>query len=130
MTGQRWTAKQLAGTKTGRKALFGATPKPSKLKAIRQEIDGIKFPSKLEANYYRHLKQLIRAGEVIYFLRQVPFDLDGVKATIDFQIFFTDGRVEYHDPKGRRTASWVRNKKQIETKYPMIVIREIFKGDF
>lgn len=126
----KWSAKDLAKTAVGKKALFGDNPTPSKLKAVRQEVDGIKFDSKLEANYYRHLKILVRSGDVLYFLRQVPFDLVGVKARLDFQVFFADGRVEYHDPKGMITDSWRRNKKQIETLYPHVVIVEIFRGDF
>jgi hypothetical protein len=55
------------------------------------EADGIQFQSKLEAKYYVELDLRKKAGEVLYFLRQVPFHLPGgVIYRVDFMI------VSYH----------------------------------
>ena len=48
-----------------------------KFKAKPTETDGIKFSSKKEAKRYSNLKTLKNIGEVIFFLRQVPFHLPG-----------------------------------------------------
>jgi len=57
------------------------------------ESDGIKFSSQLEKRYYHRLKRLQQAGEILFFLRQVPVHLPGnVRYVIDF--------VEFHAPKG------------------------------
>lgn len=55
------------------------------------EADGIQFQSKLEAKYFVELDLRRKAGEVKYFLRQVPFHLPGgVIYRVDFLI------VSYH----------------------------------
>lgn len=68
-------------------------PVPKKL--VRQqkygnlptEADGIQFQSKLEAKYYVELELRRKAGEILYFLRQVPFHLPGgVIYRVDFLI--------------------------------------------
>lgn len=59
-----------------------------KFRAKVTETDGIKFSSKKEAARYHQLKLLQRNGDVLFFLRQVPFHLDGgVKYVADFMIF-------------------------------------------
>ena len=96
-----------------------------KFKAQQVEYDGIKFPSKKEANRYLELKLLQRAGEVVFFLRQVPFHLPGnTKYLCDFQVFWKDGTVGHEDAKGMRTKAFIRNKKQVEAIYP-IKIEEV-----
>ena len=51
--------------------------KKHKYKAKQTEVDSIKFPSKLEAGYYLKLKLRKQAGDIKYFLRQVPLHLPG-----------------------------------------------------
>lgn len=59
----------------------------SKYDNVPTEVDGIKFQSKLEAKYYVELELRRKAGDVLYFLRQVPFHLPGgVIYRVDFQI--------------------------------------------
>lgn len=49
------------------------------------EADDIKFHSKLEAKYYVELDFRRKAGDLLYFLRQVPFHLPGgVIYRVDF----------------------------------------------
>ena len=100
---------------------FGAKP------TIR---DGIKFPSKLEALYYDRLVLLQRAGEVLFFLSQVPFHLTGgVKYVVDFQVFYTGGTVEFVDVKGKETQAFIDKKKMVEALYP-VEIKVVKRGEF
>ncbi len=101
-----------------------------KFNAITTEVDDILFHSQLEAEYYKHLKLLVMAKEVVFFLRQVPFHLPG-KTTyrVDFQVFYTDETVGFIDVKGVETKEFIRAKKQVEALYP-VEIEVIKKGQF
>lgn len=95
-------------------------PKPSKYHAIITEADGIRFQSKREAAYYRELCCRVHAGEVLYFLRQVPLHLNGgVKYVCDFVEFWRDGSVHYVEVKGMETATWRIKKRLVESSYPI-----------
>jgi hypothetical protein len=101
-----------------------------KYHAIATEVDNQKFTSKLEASYFKYLQLLVKAGEVVFFLRQVPFHLKcGAKYVCDFQVFYTDGRIEFIDPKGVLTQEFSLKKKMVECEYP-VVIKTVGKGDF
>lgn len=96
-----------------------------KFKNKQTELDGIKFSSKKEAKHYGDLKIALQSGEVVFFLRQVPFHLDGgVKYLCDFVEFWKDGSVLFVDTKGYRTPMYILKKKQVEARYP-IEITEI-----
>lgn len=91
-----------------------------KFGAIRTEVDDHKFSSKLEAKYYQRLKLLQQTGEVLFFLLQVPFHLPGgTKYVTDFQVFYSDGRVEFIDTKGVMTPMSSLKIKQVESIYPV-----------
>ena len=93
-----------------------------KFNAVQTVRDGMKFPSKKEANYYDQLKLAQKAGLVRFFLRQVPFHLPGnLKYTVDFQVFNSDGTVSFVDVKGVKTKAFIRNKKMVEALYPVII---------
>lgn len=82
-------------------------------------IDGIRFDSKRESEYYRDLKILQQSGEVLCFLRQVPIHLPGnTKYIVDFQVFYTNGIVEFIDVKGVETEMFKLKKRQVEDLYP------------
>ncbi|BDP44419.1 hypothetical protein DAETH_43880 (plasmid) [Deinococcus aetherius] len=67
-------------------------PMGHKYGAVAVERDGMRFDSKLEAAYYDHIKILVTDGEVVGFLRQVPFHLPGnARYVCDFQVFWRDG---------------------------------------
>lgn len=88
--------------------------------AIRCERNGIKFPSKLERSFYDKLKVLQRSGKVIFFLRQVGFDLPGnTRYFADFMVFWQDGSVEIIDTKGKDTPISKMKRKQVEATYPI-----------
>jgi len=91
-----------------------------KFGAVRCERDGLKFPSKLERSYYDKLNTLVKSGEVLFFLRQVAFDLaGGVRYFCDFQVFWADGTVDFIDTKGKFTDISKLKVKQVEDLYPV-----------
>lgn len=93
-----------------------------KFSAIPTETDGIKFDSRKEAKYYQQLKLRLRAGDVLFFLRQVPFHLPGgVRYVVDFAVFLTDGSVEFVDVKGAKTESYNAKKRMVEATYPITI---------
>lgn len=94
-----------------------------KFKAKPQEYDGIKFASKKETQRYIHLQNLQKKGEVLFFLRQVPFYLPGgVKYVLDFMVFWANGTVTTEDSKGVRTPMYIAKKKMVEAIYPIEII--------
>ena len=90
-----------------------------KFKAVAVKDDGHHFPSKLEWAYYKHLQMLQKAGEVLFFLRQVPFHLAAGKYLCDFQVFYDDGLVEFIDVKGFMTPMSKFKIKEVEALYPI-----------
>ena len=96
-----------------------------KFNAKKTISDGIKFDSKKEARYYDELNLRVMAGEVVFFLRQVPFHLPGnVTYRVDFQEFHTNGEVHFIDVKGFKTPEYIMKKKMVENLYP-IEIEEV-----
>ena len=82
--------------------------------------NGTRFASKGEAALFDHLRLLQHAGEVLYFLRQVPIHLPGnVQYRVDFLVFWNDGRVRYLDFKGKLTPMFVLKQKQVQELYPI-----------
>ncbi len=70
--------------------------KPQKYGNQRTVVDGVNFPSKLEAKYYMELKLRLADGEIAYFLRQVPFHLPGgVVYRVDFMEVYPDGTIKF-----------------------------------
>ena len=91
-----------------------------KFKAKQTIRDGIKFPSKLEALHYDYYKLLEKSGDVLFFLRQTPFHLPGgVTYRVDYQIFWSDGNVQFVDAKGIETQAFIDKKKMVESLYPV-----------
>ena len=99
-------------------------------------IDGIKFDSKREGEYYTKLKLLEKAGEIEdlelqkEFLLQEKFKLNGktrreIKYRADF-VYKTskDGILHVIDVKGYRTDEYRLKKKLFEYKY-QIEIEEV-----
>lgn len=103
---------------------------PTRLKHNNKIVirDNIRFASKHEAERYDQLKLLQKAGEVLFFLMQVPFHLPGgVVYKLDFMVFWADQTITFEDPKGLPTAMYKLKKKQVEELYP-ITITEIYKN--
>lgn len=88
-------------------------------------VDGIRFDSKREAQYYRELLLRKAAGEVSYWLRQVPIHLPGgTRYVLDFLVFFVDQAKppEYVDVKGRETATFRLKRREVQHHYPIRVV--------
>ena len=97
--------------------------KPSKYHAVPLEVDNIRFASKKEARRYQELKALQHAGDVKFFLMQVPFQLPGnVKYRLDFMVFWDTGNITYEDVKGMRTPVYKIKRKQVEAIYPIKIL--------
>ena len=93
-----------------------------KFGAQKKKVDGIKFPSELEADYYATLKMLQKLEVVLFFLRQVPLHLTGgSKLIVDFLVFWSDGRVTFEDTKGVQTPVYKLKKREVEALYPIEV---------
>lgn len=99
--------------------------KRHKYNAKPTEVDGIRFDSKKEANYYKKVKTLHDLGKITMFLRQVPFHLPGgTKLVVDFLEFWADGSVRAVDVKGVKTDVYKLKKREVEHHYP-ITIEEV-----
>jgi len=91
-----------------------------KFKATITEADGIKFSSKKEAKYYYQLNILKKNGDILFFLRQVPFHLPGgVIYRVDFMEFWANGDIIFTEIKGYETQEWLMKKKLVESLYPI-----------
>lgn len=104
---------------------------PSKHKNKRTVVDGHNFASQAEAAYYLRLKQLRESGEVLAFLRQVPFDLPGrVRYLADFLVQYPD-RIEVVDVKGLETDLWKLKWRLLEEeRYPWVLkaVRAVYRN--
>ena len=93
-----------------------------KFHAQPTELDGIKFASKKEAQYYADLKLRQAAGIVLFFLRQVPFHLPGIiRYVCDFAEFLADGQVRFVDVKGYKTDMYRLKRKQVKAVYGVTI---------
>lgn len=90
-----------------------------KYHAVSTKRDGKNFDSKMESRYYELLKLRQKAGEVLFFLRQVPFDIPGGKYVSDFLVFLSDGTAEFIDVKGIDTPMSKLKRKAVEELYPV-----------
>lgn len=95
--------------------------KESKYKNRRAVVDGIRFDSIKEADYYQHVvKPSLASGRFVMCLRQTPFHLPGgVIYKLDFLEFHADGTVHAVDVKGTQTPTFILKKKQVESLYPI-----------
>jgi hypothetical protein len=80
-------------------------------------IDDKRFDSQLEARCYQWLTLRWKAGNILWFTRQVPFELPGgVRYRADFLVATKHG-VEVWDAKGYDTQESRNKRKQVEAIY-------------
>lgn len=94
--------------------------KPKKLKYNNRkvEVDGIKFDSQKEADYYCELKLRLLAGEIKGFCRQAEFILaPNLRYKADFIVFNNNLPTEVIDVKGFKTDVYKAKKKVFEDKF-------------
>jgi hypothetical protein len=100
-----------------------AAAKKTKFKNIRcQAADGTNFASRLERDYYEQLLLRWKAGDVLWFTRQVPFWLEGgVKFVVDFLIVQPGGVITLADTTGILTQTKRNKLKQLQARYGLHV---------
>lgn len=88
-----------------------------KYRNVPVTVCGERFDSKLEARCYMELVMEQQAGRVLWFLRQVPFVLEGrVVYRCDFLVVRPEG-VQVIDAKGRDTQASRNKRKQVKARY-------------
>jgi hypothetical protein len=138
----RWTEEQYQEFVKKKKRLPVEPQNQRKSKYNNQKtmVDGIKFDSKKEAEYYCQLKLLKQAGEIRdiglqqKYILQPGFEKNGVKYQpityiADFVITNNDGTTEVVDVKSSKTFKtqvYRIKKKMFEYKYPELTIKEVY----
>lgn len=84
--------------------------KANKYGSKKTIYNGVKYDSAKEASFAEKLDLLFKAKEVIYWQRQVTYDLvvNGSKICsyrLDFKVMMKNGEFEYWDIKGCKTGS-------------------------
>lgn len=99
-------------------ARLGGQAKANKFRNEPVVVDGIRFPSKKEANYYLELQFRKASGEIKGFTRQVSLRLASGKRrmVIDFMVVELDDRVRWIDTKGYhdKRSQWVVKRDELE----------------
>lgn len=99
-------------------------------RAVPTEVDGIRYDSKAEAKRAAELAILERAGEVRWWLRQVPVDVGepGVDLPyrLDFLVCLKDGSVHGEDVKSIETVQFRRRVRQWRIRGPFAL--HVLKG--
>jgi len=115
--------------KCGNIVSFG---KSNKYNAIRSELNGIRFASKLEADRYKQLMELQRAGKITKLKLQVQFviargyidprtgeKMRPVVYVADFMYFDTERKIwVVEDTKGIVTNNFSNKWRQCREEYP------------
>jgi hypothetical protein len=105
-----------------RRSVPVASLAPAKPRKYRNEpamsADDKRFDSKLECAYYEQLVLRWKAGQVLWFVRQVNFELEGgVKYRADFLEVLASGGVEVIDTTGFLTPAKANKLKQMKARY-------------
>lgn len=101
-------------------------------------VDGIRFDSKLEAERYRELKLLEKAGAIKELELQPKFRLiptfrkngktyRGITYIADFAYYDKDERYIVEDVKGYKTKEYQIKRKMFEYFYPDLTLTEVTK---
>lgn len=100
------------------------------------EYDGYKFDSKKEAEFYKKLKALQKAGKIKKIEVHPKFELQpsfkkngktyrAINYYADFLVYYSDGITKLYDTKGKRTEVYKIKKKLFEYKYKDLTIEEV-----
>lgn len=100
----------------------------SKYHNNKVEINGIKFDSKKEAEYYLYLKSLLKEGKIKDLKLQTRFELQpsfklnnktirAITYKADFTFYDANNRYHIVDVKGFKTKEYLLKKKLLEYKY-------------
>lgn len=104
---------------------------------VRADLGATSFRSAWEANYARHLNQLVIRSEIAswqYETRTFRFDEirigRGRSYTPDFEVLFHDGHVEWHEVKGWMDAASRLKLDRMAKFYPDVIVRVVGKEWF
>jgi len=100
-------------------------PKKSKYNAVMVERGGLKMKSKKQARRFDELVLLREAGEILYFLYEVPYRMPGTTYWADFVVFWPDGKVTVEDVKGFKTDTYKLKKRMMAIHYNYVEILEL-----
>ena len=119
---------QLAIHRGEKKSKYGVSKKADRT------YNGVVYMSKLEMKYRKYLDTLVMAGEVQKIKEQYEFKMFVKEKLVckylcDLVVKYMDGRTEYVDVKGVKTAMYRLKKKFVEAEFG-IKITEITKDDF
>jgi len=113
--GSRTPRAQRAATAT---ITSPAKPAARKYRNVRVHLEGESFDSQLEYQLFGALTLRQRAGEIAWFIRQVPFRLEGgVVYRADYLAVLTAGGVEVWDAKGKDTQASINKRRQVKARY-------------
>jgi len=110
-------------------------------KENKGNLSGIKFDSKMEAEYYLVLLEKQKKGLIEEIRLQPRFTLqDGfmyqgkkvleIAYVADFEVIYPDGRAEYIDVKGHEDAQFKIKHKMFKFRYPdhtLILMKKVMK---
>lgn len=86
-------------------------------------VQGKRFDSKLEGRCYQWLNLRWKAGDVAWFVRQVPFELEGgVIYRADFVVVLAKGGIEVIDATGLLTQVKKNKLRQVKERYGLDVV--------
>ena len=100
----------------------------------KHEVNGIKFDSKKEAEYYKTLMFRKQVGEVINIELQPKFPYEITYSAndktykrkafykADFKVILADNTVQIIDVKGFKTETYKRKKRIIEALYDFVIL--------
>ncbi|MBO8161310.1 MAG: DUF1064 domain-containing protein [Thermosipho sp. (in: Bacteria)] len=105
---------------------------------LNNKEDWIKFDSMLEAEYFKKLLLLKKAGEIIDIELQPKFELQpafekngkkyrAINYYADFKVTYKDGHVEIIDIKGNVTKEFAIKRKMFEYRYKDLTLKVINK---
>lgn len=100
------------------RAVLPPAKKPRKYRNTpAKSADGKRFDSKIERDYYEQLLLRWKAGDILWFVRQVTFELEGgVDYRADFLVV-TPAGVEVVDTTGLMTQVKANKLKQVRARY-------------
>ena len=101
----------------------------TKYGAKKTFVDGIRFDSQMEADFYLWLKQLQKEGKIGEFTLQPKFELQAafkkrginfrkIEYRADFLVQTLDGEELVIDVKGMETSDFKLKRKMFEKKFP------------
>ncbi len=99
------------------------TPRKSKYKNVKTEVNGVKFDSVHESKRYGILKLREKANEITALSLQVPFNLGEKSYRADF-VYFDRLKMQWvvEDAKGTKTSEYIHKRKLMKKIYNIEIL--------